>query len=478
MPDRYRSASGTPAGTAAVDLAHWWKALADPTLDGLVDDAVHHNPDVEVALARLQQARTVEAIVTGEALPAVEASGGGGRGTGSDLTRGRAPNALRSANTGTGLSQVNYVAGFDAGWTLDLFGYYRRGMEAARADAEAAAATRDAVMVAVVADVARAYVDLRGLQLQREVLARSVSTAERLQGFVQQRYDRGLTNALDVTLAKRETSTLRARLAPVDARIVAALDALATLTGRYPQDLPEVLTQPASPGALPESVSPGMPAELLRRRPDIREAERALAAATARVGVATANLFPHVSLTGGFGYEGQGLGVTPAKDRSVWSLGPGAYWPLLDFGALDGLVDLADLDTRARLARYRQTVLRAVQEVDTAIAAYAAEQERLRNLDAALAASHEAVILASQRYDRGLTDFLNVLDAERQEYALQAEYAAAQQSGGEQFVAVYRALGGGWQDYPAVPAIRAPQPAVVAAFRRLFARSIDTDRTP
>jgi len=471
-PDKFGAVASlaSVAGKDAVDPARWWKAMNDTVLDALVEDAVQSNPDAEVALLRLEQARAVEAIVTGESLPELEASGGGGRGTGSDLTRGRAPNALRAANTGTGFAQVNYVAGFDAGWALDLFGYYRRSIEAAKADAQAAAAARDAVTIAVVSDVARAYVDLRGLQLQLEVLRRSVDTADRRQALVRQRFDRGLTNALDVTLARRESATLRAAIAPLTARIAAARDAIATLTGRFPDQLPETLNRPALPTRMPEAVAPGIPVDVLRRRPDVREAERTLAAATARVGVAAANLFPRVTLTGGIGYEGQGLGVTPAHGRSVWSFGPGAYWSLLDFGVLDGLVDIADLESRIRLARYRQVVLRSVAEVDTAIAAYSASLDRLLELDAALAASREAVELATQRYDRGLTDFLNVLDAERQEYALQGEYAAARQTSAEQFVALYRALGGGWEDHQAVPPARAPQPAVVAAFRRLLGR--------
>jgi len=211
-----------------------------------------------------------------------------------------------------------------------------------------------------------------------------------------------------------------------------------------------------------------LPLDLLRRRPDIREAERQLAGATARIGVATANLFPQLVITGGAGYQFQGLGVTPVQNKFIWSAGVGAIWPLLDFGTLDALVDIADLRTHEQLVYYRQTVQNAVREVDTAISGYAAQQDRVRNLGDALEASQRAVSLATQRYDRGLTDFLNVVDAERQQYDLELQYTGAQMTVAEQYVALYKGLGGGWEEYQSIPPIRQPQPAIVAAFRRLL----------
>ena len=175
--------------------------------------------------------------------------------------------------------------------------------------------------------------------------------------------------------------------------------------------------------------------DLLKRRPDVQQAERELAAATARIGVATANLFPQVALVGSIGSEGQGWGTTPNVNRHIWSFGPGAIWPLLDFGALDAEVDIADLQAHLSLVNYRKTILNAVQQVDTALDAYTAQQDRLKNLGDAMVAAQRAVDLATARYNRGLTDFLNVVDAERQFYDLQEQYATAQVTQGEQFVA-------------------------------------------
>jgi len=210
---------------------------------------------------------------------------------------------------------------------------------------------------------------------------------------------------------------------------------------------------------------------LLKRRPDIQEAEREVAAATAQIGVATASLFPQISLSASIGSQGQGWGTVPSIGKHIWSFGPGAVWPLLDFGALDAQVDIAGIAAHASLVNYRKTILNAVQQVDTSIDAYAAEQARMDKLGSAMLAGQRAVDLSNARYDRGLTDFLNVVDAEREFYALQIQYADAQVAEGEQFVQLYKSLGGGWENYQTVPPIRRPQPAIIAAFRRTISSS-------
>jgi outer membrane protein TolC len=215
---------------------------------------------------------------------------------------------------------------------------------------------------------------------------------------------------------------------------------------------------------LPAAIDAGLPPQLLERRPDIRAAERQLAAATARIGVATANLFPHVALTGGLGTQSETIGF--GEGSHIWAFGPSLYWPLLDFGTLDAEVDVADLKAHEQLVAYRKTVIGAVQEADSAIADFSAQQQRLQELADAMRASERAVELAQQRYDRGLTDFLNVADAERQEYGLEDDYTAAQQSAADSFIYLYKALGGGWQNYQDIPPIRRPEPVVVAEFHR------------
>jgi NodT family efflux transporter outer membrane factor (OMF) lipoprotein len=465
LPESFAAATPQAMAPSTVDPTQWWKSLGDAELDSLVERAVKANPEVLIALDRLQEARTEEAVVIGEALPEADASGAKAAGTGSDLTRGRVGAPLHSADSTAGIKHITEAFGFDAGWEIDLFGAYRRAIEASRTQAEAAAEARNAVLVTVIADVARAYFDLRSLQMQVAVITRGIATADQTLQFVQARYDRGITNELDVTLARRESATLKGQLAPLNARLEAAKDGLAILLGEFPETLTKELEQPGALPQFPPAIAPGLPPDLLRRRPDIREAERQLAAATARIGVATAALFPHIAVTAGAGVQGPDLtgGLT-----HIWSAGPMAYWPLFDFGTLDGLIDIADLKTHEQLVTYKTTVQQAVRDVDSAVSAYAAEQDRLRNLNDALAASQRSVSLATQRYERGLTDFLNVLDAERQEYELESQYAVAQQATGDQFVALAKGLGGGWESYQAVPPIRQPMPALVAAAQRLL----------
>jgi NodT family efflux transporter outer membrane factor (OMF) lipoprotein len=465
------AAPGTAPTAPAPDMAAWWRALNDEELDSLVDRAVKSNPDVEIALDRLQQARTYEAVVVGYALPDVDASAAAGRGTGSDLTKGRADNALRSADNGAGLQHINTIAGFDSVWELDLFGKYRRAFEAARADTQAARAARYGVLTSVVADVVRAYVDLRGLQVRAGILHKASDVLRESLRIVSIRYERGITNELDVQLATRELATLEAEIAPVEAEVNAAQYTLAVLVGEYPESMIKELSRPDLVPSMPAPAAPGVPLDLLKRRPDIMQAERELAASTARIGVATADLFPQVALVGSIGSQGQGWGTTPSVSKHIWSFGPGAVWPLLDFGAIDAQVDIAHLEARASLVNYRKTILNAVQQVDTSLDAYQAQQARLENLSTAMIAGQRAVDLATSRYNRGLTDFLNVVDAERQFYDLQEQYAEAQVTQGEQFVQLYKSLGGGWQNYQAVPAIRRPQPAIIAAFRRALTSS-------
>ncbi len=245
------------------------------------------------------------------------------------------------------------------------------------------------------------------------------------------------------------------------------------LVGEYPENIVQELVEARpDPTPCPRPRQPGAPLDLLKRRPDIQQAERELAAATARIGVATANLFPQVALVGSIGSQTQGWGTTPSLSKHIWSFGPGAIWPLLDFGALDAEVDIAGLEAHASLVNYRKTILSAVQQVDTALDAYHSATGSLGEFGRRDGRRRSArSIWPPPATTADLTDFLNVVDAERQFYDLQEQYAEAQVAQGEQFVQLYKSLGGGWQNYQEVPAIRRPQPAIIAAFRRVLSSS-------
>ena len=473
------SALRTPASTAAgtkaaptADLAQWWRAFRDPELNSLVERAVAANPDIEIALTRVQEAREREIVVLGAALPQIGISAGAGTGSGTDSVKGRIAQSLDAGENTTGLTEITGVAGFDATWEVDLFGKYRRQLEAARYDAEAGIAFRNGVLISVVAEVARSYVFLRGLQAQVGVVKDNIGVAQKTVDLVQTRFNRGLTNEFDVTLAKRELATLEAELPPLIAAIADSESRIAVLLGTYSQDVVGELRRPRKIPRTPARLRTGQPIDLLRRRPDLQQAERELASATALIGAATADLFPSVALITGVGLEGGRAtrGSTRPFSGPIWSFGPGAYWPFLDFGRLDALIDIQEFRTHELLVNYKKTIVVAVEEVGNAIKQYRALLERQRDLGNALDQSRRAVELATERYERGLTDFLNVLDAQRQEFGLEDQYVIAQQAAAVEFVFLYKALGGGWELYQDLPPIPEPQPAILATFRRLSSK--------
>lgn len=468
MPASFsRVAPATQPSTLVVDTSQWWKALGDPELDSLIARAVQANPDVQIALMHLQEAREFEYVASGSLLPFLDASAGAGRGSGTNSTKGRVAGPLNAGTNTTGLKEITEVAGLDAAWDLDLFGGLRRAAEAAGYDRQAAAEARNEALVVLISEVAAAYIDQRGIEYRLRVAQSDIATEQYSFNVVQQRFQRGFTTQLDEALAARQLAEVQAEIAPLQAARLADERRLSVLLNEFPGSLRAELSKPAALPNLPEHISPGLPVELLRRRPDIRQAERELAAATARIGVATDTLYPHVILTAGAGFQGQGLGRSPVENGFIGSIGPEAYWPLLDFGTLDALVQVQDYQTKALLLNYQRTILAAVEQVDDAIDNYTSQQVLVQKLNAALNDAQAAVHVVTQRYNRGFTNYLDVLDAQRELYALQAEYVSAQEEIVLQFIDLYRALGGGWENYQSIPAARKPQPAIVAAIRRL-----------
>ncbi len=457
------SAAGTRANRRPVDVERWWTSFNDPELDRLIGEAVASNLDIKVALMRVQEARASANVVTGGVLPYLEGSGGAARGSGTNSVKGRISQPLNAATNTTGLTEITQVVGFDAGWEIDIFGRFRREMEAAAADSQVAEEMRNGVVVTLVSDVARIYIEMRATQLRLAIANQNIDVAQQTLSLVQQRFDRGLTNELDFALARRQLASERAAVAPLQEGIGDLQRRLAVLLGQSPETLYSELQLTPSLPAPPEKLVAGVPVDLLRRRPDIRESERRLAAESAQIGVATAELFPRIAITGGLGLQGQGLGRQPTTNSFIWSVGPTAEVPIFDFGRIDSMIQLENYRTQEQFYNYKQTVLRAIEEVDNAASNYAAQQDRLEQLGEALDASKRAVDLATGRYERGLIDFLNVLDAQRQLYQLQDEYTLAQQSVADGYIAVYKALGGGWQPYKDVPPIQRPLPAVFAA---------------
>ena len=455
------------SGGASPDLWQWWRTLRDPQLNGLINRALQNNLDLKIALDRLQQARLQLVVIGSRALPEVNGSAGGGVGTGTDETKGRVAQALRNGINTQGLNSVNEVGGLDAEWEIDVFGKIARRVEAQTYTAEALKEARDWVYVVIAADVSRLYFDLRARQDQLQILYRDIEAARKVLDLAQTRLDRGLTNELDVTLAKRQVATLEADVEPLKALIASNGYAIAVLVGEYPEALGRDLRRTATVPRLPARAPVGLPVDLLRRRPDIREAERFLAAAVADVGARTADLFPSLVLTAAGGAQGGPRSGSGIPITWIGSVGPSINAPILDFGALDASIEIADYRAHELATTYKQTILVAVQQVDEANVTYRGYRQSLLSLSTAIDAARQATKLSTERYDRGLTDFLYVLDAERQQFALEQQRAEVIRLSGDSFVALYKALGGGWPPDEIIPPIRHPDPAVIAAVKHL-----------
>lgn len=431
------------AVSAAAPPVQWWRQLADPALDALMNQALAANYDLRVAAANVAAARALLAEVDTRRRPTLDAN--------AQLQAQR--NAAAQFPGGDAEHrQPNFVGAsgsLDLAWELDLFGRVRRSVEAARAELGSAEALQNAVLTAVLAEVARAYVDLRGAQMRHEVALRNVEVQRQTLDLVTVLNEEGAATELDVARARTQLLNSEATMPRLRADAVAALNRLTTLTGQAPGALSAGLAAPQPLPAVPEFVAAGNPADLLRRRADIQAAERALAAATARIGVATAELFPTVSFTGRVGVGAAQLSKLGAAGAPFFALGPGITWNLFDRGAIHARVRQADAGAAARLATYEATVTTALEETDSALNAWLNELQRRDQLRQANTASKHASRLARLRYREGVEDFLTVLDAERNQLAVEDQLASSEIEVAQSLIDIHRALGGGWETAPA-----------------------------
>jgi multidrug efflux system outer membrane protein len=339
-------------------------------------------------------------------------------------------------------------AGFDGLWELDLFGRVRRNVEAARADVGVSAATVRDARVSVIAEVARDYFILRGLQDQLALTQRNAENQFNTLKLTRNRLEAGRGNQLDTARAEAQWQTTLASIPSLEAAIATTMYRLSVLTGRQPTALNATLAPPAPPPALPLINAIGTPEQLLRRRPDVRVAERRLAGATARIGVATADLFPKVTLTGEVGYLAPTFSELGASDSRFFSLGPSISWAAFDLGRVRARIGSARALTDAALAAYESAVLGALEDTEGALINYGRSQTRRDALRVAAAASDKAADLAQKRFEGGLIDFLEVLDAERTALSAELLLSQSRTDAATSLVAVYKALGAGWRSIP------------------------------
>jgi NodT family efflux transporter outer membrane factor (OMF) lipoprotein len=422
------------------ELGTWWKSFNDPTLDALVARAVRGNLDLREASARVREARALRGVAKSDYYPQVDARGAYTRERFSENTNGG-----DGFGSETGEGHDLFALGFDAAWEIDVFGRIARGVEAADADLASAGEDWRDVLVSLLAEVAREYTDTRSFQNRLAIAESNVKAQADTLTLVDSRFQAGITSELDVAQAKANLEQTRSQIPFLTAQLRQAMHRLEVLLGQRPGTLGEELA--ANTGDIPvppDSIAVGLPSELLRRRPDVRRAERDVAAETARIGVVTADLFPRVMLTGSAGVESSQIGNLFAGDSFAWSVGPSVRWNIFSGERIQQNIEAQTARQEQALARYEKTVLTAFQDVENSLVGYSRERIRLRSLSEAVAAQSRAVQLAEELYTRGLTDFQNVLDAQRQLYSLQDLQAESERNVTDNLIALYKALGGGW----------------------------------
>jgi NodT family efflux transporter outer membrane factor (OMF) lipoprotein len=428
-----------PVGAGEVDAA-WWTAFGDPLLTELVEAALAGNKDLEEAEARLREARALRDAVQGRALPQAGASVIATQNRLSEngqLPVGKVP--------GLGRDLAIFDGGFDASWEIDLWGGTRRAIESAEARTGAVEEARRAVVIQVIAEVVRAYVDLRTAQSLRANAAADAAAQVEVARLVGDRLRVGLASRADLVRAEAQARGSAASVPQYGADADAAAFRLALLLGQPPEAFYARLRAPAALPSIDRAVGAGLRSDLLRRRPDIRRAERELAAATADVGVATAELFPRCSLLGGVGFQARDVGDLFSGDSLRFQLGPSLRWPIFSGGRIRAQIRAADARADAALVRYERAVLAALADSETAINRYAAAGETRAERDAARAAAGEGVDLVRRRYRAGEDDLTALLQAQLAKSAAERLEIQARSLELQQFAALYKALAGGWE---------------------------------
>jgi len=455
VPDRFSEATTRPT-TQPVNLTEWWTTFHDPELDSLIRRAAESNLDLRIAVSRIREARAARGVSASRLYPDINASGQyqrlrtsanllpsaaiaqtfGGAGS----AAGAAPPPLAFG----GVEQDIWQDGFDASWELDIFGGVRRSVEAAMADIGAAEENRRDVLVSLLAEVARNYVELRGLQSQLAIARENLRSQQQTLELTQSRFRAGLTGQLDVTRAQTQVSTTESVIPTFQTGIRQSLHRLAILLAKPPDALADELTSPAPIPTGPSAIPVGLPSELLLRRPDIRRAERQLAAATARIGVATADLYPRFSLNGQFGFQSTQFKSFFDYDSRMWAFGPAITFPIFNAGRIRFNIRIQNERQQQSLFQYEQTILVALADVENALVDFRNQQDRRRSLADAVASARQSVELSTELYQKGLTDFLTVLEAQRSLFTTQDALARSERDVAAALVALYKALGGGW----------------------------------
>jgi NodT family efflux transporter outer membrane factor (OMF) lipoprotein len=437
----------------------WWALFRDPVLTGLEHRVAAENLDVKVAGVRFAESRAQLGVAQASLFPTLngnasyerqQASNNGVFAVIPSAAGAAAANGALGNSTGgvkgTGLQPFDlFQGGFDASWEVDLWGGVARSVESAKASSTAAEEAKRSVLLSSLAEVARDYIQLRGVQTQLKIARDNVQTARQSLSLTQQRAAGGVTTDLDVANASAQLRTTLAQIPTLTQQEAQLINALSLLLGQPPNALRTELATMAPVPPVPPHVPVGLPSELARRRPDVREAEAQLHAATASIGVAQANFYPTLSLTGSFGLQSLQFGHVFDLNSKQYAAGPGLTIPIFEGGQLRSTLQLREAQQQEAAVNFQKTVLQAWHDVDNALTAYQAEQARRDELIRAVFDNQHALALAQSRYQQGVSDFLTVLDAERSLLSAQLQLADSTTTVSSNLVALYKALGGGWE---------------------------------
>ena len=421
--------------TGSSDQVEWWRRLDDPVLEGLVERAVGKGLDVREALERVREARALRGVSASERWPTLDANAFFSRRAESENTQ------LGAFVQDTDL----YSAGFDAAWEIDLWGRVRRLVEASEADLQATVEDARAVAVSVAAETAVTYVELRAFQRRLAIARTNVELQEETLALVRTRFEAGIVRERDVAQAATNVESTRSRVPALEVGVRVAENRLAVLLGLPPGSLAGELAETKPIPVAPVGIAVGMPADLLRRRADVRSAERVLAAENARIGVEEAELYPRLALTGSVGLAAEDASDLSDGDSLFFGFGPTIRWNLFDAGRRRELVEAQDARTEQARVRWERTVLRAFEETENAMTEFVREHSRRNSLGSAAGQARLAVELAQSQYAEGLSDFQAVLDSQRELADLEDELARSDAAITISLIALYKALGGGWE---------------------------------
>lgn len=476
-PEGWKAAApkdGKPASTisqAAPPSADWWSSFNDPELTSLIERARDSNPTLEQAALRIEEARAQIAVVDARNLPGLSfdnsyartrlspngALGLFGGSSGPQTAAQAAAAGVPSSLVPFSLPPFDlFQSGFDASWEIDLFGRVRRSVEAAEAQAQGVVEDRNDALVSVYAEVARNYVELRGIQRLIEITEDNLKAQREAYRLTHQQAQGGETSNLDVESASAEVASTEAQLPSLRDDETHTINALSYLLGMDPGGLEQELGGTKPLPAKPPTVPIGLPSDLARRRPDIRRADAELHAATANIGVARADLYPRLTLSGSLGLQALRFSKLGDWASRFYNFGPSLSIPVFN-GTTYANIDVSEVRQKEAALTYRTTVLGALHDVENAVSSYGAEQVRLASLERAAEANRRSLSLAQQRYSAGLSSFLEVLDAERRLYASETEVERSDVTIYTNLIALYKALGGGWDAAPPVAAAAAVQ---------------------